>query len=278
MKKFQVATFTVALLLAATVYTLAQVSISYNFSPNTTIRSSEVNSNFSTLANNALNRTGGTITGNITVDSGVTVDGLDLSAAITNKASTATISGAWTFSTNPTFASGLALTSPAITTPVFTGTTSLNSIVYTWPASQTADYILKTNGSGTLSWTIGNTTKGFFWGHSSAGLTADAYLGPSGSNATEVSIGQRSPVTGVIRNFYANSDGPAGSGQNFAYTVYVNGSPTVLTCVAADPATGCADTTHSTAVTAGQLLSVQADLSGSPSTRAHAASFEIATQ
>ena len=32
------------------------------------------------------------------------------------------------------------------------GTTTLNSLAYTWPASQSADRYLKTNGSGTLSW------------------------------------------------------------------------------------------------------------------------------
>ena len=34
----------------------------------------------------------------------------------------------------------------------FAGTTTLNSIAYTWPAAQTANYVLQTNGSGTLSW------------------------------------------------------------------------------------------------------------------------------
>jgi len=33
-----------------------------------------------------------------------------------------------------------------------TGTTTLNSQTYTWPSSQTANYVLQTNGSGTLSW------------------------------------------------------------------------------------------------------------------------------
>jgi len=33
-----------------------------------------------------------------------------------------------------------------------TGTTTFNGLTYTWPASQTANYYLQTNGSGTLSW------------------------------------------------------------------------------------------------------------------------------
>jgi hypothetical protein len=34
----------------------------------------------------------------------------------------------------------------------FDSTTTLNSITYTWPASQAAGLVLQTNGSGTLSW------------------------------------------------------------------------------------------------------------------------------
>ncbi|KXK11476.1 MAG: hypothetical protein UZ22_OP11002000339, partial [Microgenomates bacterium OLB23] len=38
-----------------------------------------------------------------------------------------------------------------------TGTTTFNSLTYTWPASQSNGYVLSTNGSGTLSWTDPNT-------------------------------------------------------------------------------------------------------------------------
>jgi len=33
-----------------------------------------------------------------------------------------------------------------------TGTTTFNSLTYTWPSSQTADYVLSTDGSGNLTW------------------------------------------------------------------------------------------------------------------------------
>lgn len=57
----------------------AQVTVPFTFSPNTTILSSQVNSNFSTLGNASLNRTGGTMTGLLTtqgiaVASGSTYD------------------------------------------------------------------------------------------------------------------------------------------------------------------------------------------------------------
>lgn len=57
----------------------AQISPTYTFASGTVISSSQVNANFA-LLQNALNRTGGTITGNITVTAGVTIDGVDLSA------------------------------------------------------------------------------------------------------------------------------------------------------------------------------------------------------
>lgn len=57
----------------------AQITPTYTFTSGTTISSSQVNANFA-LLQNALNRTGGAITGNITATAGVTIDGVDLSA------------------------------------------------------------------------------------------------------------------------------------------------------------------------------------------------------
>lgn len=56
----------------------AQLTPPYTFVPNTTIRATEANANFALLPN-ALNRTGGEITGNIAVQAGVTIDGRDIS-------------------------------------------------------------------------------------------------------------------------------------------------------------------------------------------------------
>lgn len=57
----------------------AQITIPNSFSVGGVIYSAQVNANFTTLGSNALNRAGGTITGNITVSAGVTIDGIDIS-------------------------------------------------------------------------------------------------------------------------------------------------------------------------------------------------------
>lgn len=60
----------------------AQVTVPNTFVSGTTASATQVNANFSALGAQALNRTGGTITGNIVVDSGFTIDGVDLSAIL----------------------------------------------------------------------------------------------------------------------------------------------------------------------------------------------------
>jgi hypothetical protein len=60
----------------------AQITIPNTFVSGTTASSSQVNANFSALGTVALNRAGGTITGNITVDSGITIDGVDIGAVL----------------------------------------------------------------------------------------------------------------------------------------------------------------------------------------------------
>lgn len=57
------------------------ISIPYTFSAQTTISSTQVNDNFSSLLN-ALDKRGDTLTGNLIVSAGVTIDGVDISAVI----------------------------------------------------------------------------------------------------------------------------------------------------------------------------------------------------
>lgn len=58
----------------------AQVPVTYTFDVGDVIYSSQINTNFNDLASNALNRAGGVLTGNLVVSSGVTIDGIDISA------------------------------------------------------------------------------------------------------------------------------------------------------------------------------------------------------
>src|SRR5688572_18652789 len=66
------------LLLALSVATFGQVAVPYEFTSGTTISSSQMNANFDAL-DDALDRTGGTLTGNMTVNANITIDGVDIS-------------------------------------------------------------------------------------------------------------------------------------------------------------------------------------------------------
>lgn len=91
-----------ALALWAGAVVLAQITVPFpTFVAGTTIDPDQVNSNFATLATQALNRTGGTITGNVSVDNNITVDGADISDYLDGSGNltvpgTATITGALT--------------------------------------------------------------------------------------------------------------------------------------------------------------------------------------
>lgn len=124
MKALKLAACLVAIILAGLVIGEAQISIPYSFTPGTTILSNSVNSNFNTLGGNALNRTGGTMTGTLT------------SQAIVPVADGTYNAGSSSFRFLSIYAIG----------------TYFNNIAYTWPSSQTASTFLKTNGSGTLTW------------------------------------------------------------------------------------------------------------------------------
>lgn len=75
---FKKALFTLLLCLWA-VSASAQITIPNTFSPFTLITAAAFNANFTALGDDALDRTGGTITGNILASGGVTIDGADIS-------------------------------------------------------------------------------------------------------------------------------------------------------------------------------------------------------
>lgn len=90
MKKLLVA---LVLLLGLARGASAQITVPYTFTPGTVILASEVNANFSTVSTNALNRTGGTVTGNVTVNGGITIDGADIGAHLVGGQVRSTVAG-----------------------------------------------------------------------------------------------------------------------------------------------------------------------------------------
>jgi hypothetical protein len=74
--------FVLLLVLLSPTVAKAQVGIPNSFAPGDIIYSSQANANFTALGNDSLNRTGGTLTGNISASAGVTIDGVDLSVGI----------------------------------------------------------------------------------------------------------------------------------------------------------------------------------------------------
>lgn len=69
-----------AIVLAGLLVGEAQITVPHTFT--TSVPVSQLDNNFSTLGTGALNRSGGTITGNISVDPGVTIDGIDVGGSL----------------------------------------------------------------------------------------------------------------------------------------------------------------------------------------------------
>lgn len=77
LKKITVA---LAIVLAGLLVGEAQITVPHTFT--TSVPVSQLNTNLSTLGSGSLNRAGGTITGNITVSPGVTIDNIDIGAEL----------------------------------------------------------------------------------------------------------------------------------------------------------------------------------------------------
>jgi phosphoribosyl-dephospho-CoA transferase len=75
------------------------------------------------------------------------------------------------------------------------------------------------------------------------------------------------PCAGTLKNLYANftvAPGTGGSGKKRHVTVVLNGSPTSLVANVIETATTGNDTTHTVSVAAGDLVSIQFSVTGSP--------------
>lgn len=143
------------LLLVGVTPAAAQVSPVYSFTAGTVISSAEVNANFAMLSS-ALNRTGGTITGNIAVDAGITIDGIDLSAwlnqAVLSTSSPTfaalTVTGAGTFGATLGVTGNFAVNTNKFTVAASTGNTLVAGTLDVGAAADFAGAI--TAGSGNV--------------------------------------------------------------------------------------------------------------------------------
>lgn len=79
---FKKVVLTLALALAGLIVGEAQITVPHTFGAS--VPAAQLNTNLTTLGAGALNRAGGTITGNITVNGGVTIDGVDIGASLAN--------------------------------------------------------------------------------------------------------------------------------------------------------------------------------------------------
>lgn len=188
----------------------AQVTVPYpTFVVDTVADPDQVNANFAALSNNALNRAGGTLTGNMTVSGGVTIDGIDLSSVlgatgVTPSFTTLAVSGAATVgsvSSSGTIA-GTAISGTTVTgTGAFSSASTITGTVHfaSGLGSNAAPVFSFTGdpntgvfstGADALAVTAGGTTRGVF---DSTGLTV------TGQVLVSSSFGGA--------QFYANNDG-----------------------------------------------------------------------
>jgi hypothetical protein len=159
------------MLLVGTAPATAQIAITYTFVDGTTASATEVNTNFSQLAAAALNRTGGTITGNIAVNAGITIDGVDISASFgagtgilgvafggTGANLTATGGGAAHFVKQASVGSVLTIGQPAIADLSDASNLALLNAVNTFTAFGT--HLWSAGGTGANTLRVRNTTAG----------------------------------------------------------------------------------------------------------------------
>jgi hypothetical protein len=85
----------------------------------------------------------------------------------------------------------------------------------------------------------------------------NALQGAGTWNSTEANRAQMVAAPGVIKSLYIQIDTAAGVGEALYFTLYLNGSPTALTCTIGAGNTTANDTTHEVDVVAGDLVSIQ---------------------
>lgn len=122
------------------------------------------------------------------------------------------------------------------------------------------------------------TRTGIFFNAGTIAAASTVFIGPAGQNATEANVRMVVPFAGVMKNLYIVTDGVAGVGQTFTYTLRKNGGDgTVTTVMTGGAATTANDTTHSDIVVAGDVISLKVVTSAGAGAVHHSLSWEIAS-
>lgn len=219
---------------------LAQITIPNTLVAGTTIRAGDLNTNFSTLGNHALDRlSGGNVSGNITLDSGITIDGLDLSTAlcatcaVTHKDLTLTSpdTGITVAGVNIVNSTGKI---PALSSTYVTDTAGL---------VPTGSVVFTTTGACATGWTEYTTARGrYIVGLVSAG-TNGATVGTSLSNSEDRAVGQHTHIQDAHTHGQTRSTSGGGATTDFSVentrnTTYAASASTTQSTVATNQNSG----------------------------------------
>src|SRR5579871_596071 len=137
-------------------------------------------------------------------------------------------------------------------------------------AATLGQQIYQNSGTGTCVWTQQLNSGGGSGGgggitmYSGSGITvaAGTYYIPVGGgaspSATEANVDIDSPASATITNMFVQINVALGTGNTGVFTFRKNGASQSVTCtISGSSATSCSDTTHSFAVSQGDLLTVQ---------------------
>lgn len=127
---------------------------------------------------------------------------------------------------------------------------------------------------GTNWVTVGASSALTFHSGGTAGTGSTNYFCYSLS-ATEAEKQIPIPFACTLSNMHVTLSGTPGSGKSYALTVRKNAADTALTCTVADTATTASDTTHSVAFAAGDLITISANPSGTPTGRQVGVSLRV---
>jgi hypothetical protein len=125
-------------------------------------------------------------------------------------------------------------------------------------------------GSAATGPTGANATQTFFsfsTGNSTLSSASSQFVAPSGFLDPSISgsdVDLIVPKTCSAQDLYVELETAPGGTDSRTFTLFKNGSGTTLTCTITGVATTCNDTVHSESLSAGDLISFEADIFGSP--------------